>query len=152
MWQALVCCAFKGTLNFAEEKRPSSSLPNQTYKSFLPLLGFSCPTHVFTHQMRASDAVSHWSVPYWVEQSPSKQLQDVWALSVHEVPWGNSPAHLILPLSIYQLAAASKAVNSSLLPTTCSFVGSPFHGAAPIFSISYFSFWVQLFGKGAFFF
>lgn len=71
---------------------------------------------------------------------------------MHEIPWGNPPAHLVFPLSIYQLAAAYKVLNSSLLPTWCSFVGSPFHGAAPISNISYSSFWVQLFGKGAFFF
>lgn len=91
--------------------------------------------------------------------SPSKQLQAIfWALPGHKAPSGDPGAPLILQLSIYQHAAAYKAltstcrVNSSLLPTLCSFVGSSFHGAAPIFNISSFSFWGQLFGRGIFFF
>lgn len=43
-------------------------------------------------------------------------------------------------------------VKSCLLPTLYSFVGSPFHGAAPIFNISFISFWRQLLGRGAFIF
>lgn len=134
------------------EKGPPHLYQIKHERVFFPYgLSMSIP-HLHSSDEGLCCSHSLWSVPYLVEQSPSKQLQDIWAFSVREVPWGNPPAHLILPLSIYQLAAAYKAVNSSLLSTWCSFIGSPFHGAAPIFNISYFSFWVQLFGKAAFFF
>lgn len=146
----LLCIQGNIKLCWGEKTLLISTKSNMQKFSSLYKLFMSKP-HLHSKDEGLCCSHSLWCVLHWVEHRPSEQLQDIWALPVHEVRWGNPPTHLILPVSIYQLAAAYKAVNSSLLPTWCSFVGSPFHGAAPIFNISYFSFGVQLFGKGALF-
>lgn len=152
-WRAPLCCSFERELNFAKGKRLSLCLPNQTCKRVF----FSLQA-LYVQPM--SSLIRWWlalqrpasphlcsPLPYWVELSPSTQLQDIfWALPVHEGPWGDPGAPLILLLSIYQHAAAYKAltsacrVNSWLLAPLRSFIGSSFHGASLMFNISSFSF------------
>ena len=161
-WQALVSCPFEGALNLAEGKK-TLPIPTTTnmQQSFLLFTGFSCPAHIFTHQVMAWAVVICRSRSLlWRAVVGSAQAQQTAPGHLLSCPcawsslWSSrSTPHL--QLNIHQGAAAYKAltsacrVNSWLLPTLCSFVGSYFHGSAPIFSISSFSFWGQLFGRDA---
>lgn len=122
-WQALLCCSLERALNFAEGKRPFPSLPNQTCKRvFFSFVGFVCPTRVFIHQMMACATVLCQScLCSAIPHSTSKQLQAIfWALPVIKLP-GEIHRTLIPQLSMYQQAAAYKALMS-----TCRVIAVPY--------------------------
>lgn len=156
-WPAPVCCSFEGALSYAEGKRPSQFLPNQTNRTLLLFMGFSCPAHPMSSGLSCSDlwgtvsAVLLWlglehccsnssitlATPHHAHGAPHWDHR-------HPLSFSQALPNLLLPAR-HQL----HTVMGCRLSALC-FFRVLFFGSAHIFSTDSLSFWGQLSGKGSF--